>query len=298
VLKNFDELLAKVKATPGKRVVIAAAQTGSALEAAVLARKDGLADSLLTGDEAYIRQHLREKFPQFADAFEIIDTGADMAAACSAAVQSVIDGRAHLILKGKCDSGTMMKAVLNKENGLRTGEVVSDVLAFETPERITLLTDGGVILYPDLNEKISLINNSVKVAKALGAELPKVALLAAVETVNPKMPCTLDAAELTLMNRRGQIRNCIVDGPLALDNAISPYAAKLKGIESEVGGQADILVVPNIEAGNILGKAITYYCKWRVAHVVMGAKAPVLIASRADDAETKMLSMALGILCA
>jgi len=159
-----------------------------------------------------------------------------------------------------------------------------------------LMGDGGFLPLPTLQEKVSIINNCVKVAHGLGNPLPKVALLTHSEAVNIKVPSTVEAGVIAKMNQRGQIKNCLVDGPLAFDNAISKEAAELKGIKSEVAGDADILVVPNIEAGNIFGKVLTYYCKYRVAHVVMGAKVPILIASRADNAETKFLSMAMGIL--
>jgi len=186
--------------------------------------------------------------------------------------------------------------VLDKENGLRTGEILSDVMVYEHPERLVMMSDGGINLYPTKEEKISIIHNAVKVAHGLECENPKVALLAAVEKVNKKMPCTVDAAKITELNRKGKISGCVIDGPLAFDLAISEKAAEIKGVKSEVAGKADILIVPNIESGNIFGKSLTYYCHYRNAHVVMGAKAPILIASRADGAETKLLSMALGVL--
>jgi len=298
MIRDFDQLLARVKEKANKCVVIAAAQSASALEAAVMAKKENLADSILTGDKSFIEEFLQREYPDHADAFEIVDTGQDLDQACREAVNVVRNGRGHLILKGKASSGQLLKAVLDKENGLRTGSVMSDVLAYEHPDRLMLMSDGGIVLYPEIKEKIAIINNAVKVAKALENEKPRVALLAAVEGVNSKMPCTIDASLLAKMNDRGQITDCYVDGPLAFDNAVSEDAARLKGIESEVAGKADILIMPNIEAGNIFGKTLTYYCHYRVAHVVMGAKVPILIASRADNAETKMLSMALGILSA
>ena len=297
-MKNFEELLNTLKEKDNKTVVIAAAHTPSAIEAAVLAKKENFAESLLTGNEDWIKNHLEENHAEFKDSFEIIDTGDNLPAACTAAVKAIKDKKGHLILKGKCDTAMLLKAVLDKENGLRTGNILSDVLVYETPEKLVLMTDGGINLYPEVKEKISIVKNAVAVGHAMGIEVPKVAMLAAVEVVNPKMQCTLDAALISKMNQRGQIKGCIVEGPLAFDNAINEDAAKLKGIKSEVAGKADILVAPNIEAGNIFGKTLTYYCNYRVAHVVMGAQVPVLIASRADTAETKMLSMALGVLSA
>jgi len=298
VIQNFEQLKQAVTTSETKRVAVAAAQSPATLEAAVMMYREHYATCVLTGDETAIKAWLNENAADLTGEFEIHDTGADITAACAKAVELVRAGRADLILKGKGSSADLMRAVLDKENGLRTGSVLSDVLAVETPDRVILLTDGGINLYPELKEKVSIIENAVVVAHKLGNPRPKVAVLCAVEVVNPKMPCTVDAAILAQMNQRGQIRGCVVEGPLALDNAISPEAARIKGIGGEVAGDADILVVPNIEGGNFMGKAFTYYCKWRVAHVVVGSRVPVLIPSRADDAETKMLSMLLGILCA
>ena len=297
MLKNFDEMVEKVKKnTIKKRVIVASAQTETAIEAAVLTLEGNLADSLLIGDQKVIEEIIKEKFPKYQGKFEIEDTGADLNKACVRSVECVHQGRGDLILKGKADTALLLKASLDKEKGLSTGEVISDVLAFETQERLVMLTDGGIIPYPDLKEKISIIKNAVKVAHAFENPNPRVALLAAVESVNPKMQCTIDAAIISKMNQRNQITGCQIDGPLALDNAIDIEAAKIKGIASQVAGQADILVMPNIEAGNILAKSLTYYAKYRVAHVVVGTQAPILIASRADTAETKMLCIVMGIL--
>jgi len=296
MIKNFDELLEKVKKMPNKTVIIAAAQTTTAIEAAVMAKKENLGNCIMTGDENYIRKYLAEKHPDLKNEFEIFDTGAEFAPAAKKAVELIRSGKGDLILKGKCDTATLLKAVLNKENGLRTGNTMSDVLAYETDDRILLMGDGGFLPLPDLSEKISIVKNCVAVAHKLGKEIPKVAMLTHSEAINPKVQSTVDAAVITMMNRRNQIKGCLIDGPLAFDNAINKKAAELKGIKSEVAGDADVLVVPNIEAGNIFGKSLTYYSHYRVAHVVMGAKVPILIASRADDAETKFLSMALGII--
>jgi len=295
MIKNFDELLNQVKQARRGTVVIAAAHTESVLDAAILAKQEGLAESLLVGDKSAIIKLLEQLAPQLKDSFEIIDTGQDLVKAARTAVAAVREGRANLILKGKTDTSILLKAVLDKETGLRNSDVISDVLAYEHPDGIRLMTDGGINILPELNDKIAIIKNAVSVAHALGSEQPKVALISAIEAVNPKMPSTMDAALIAKMNERGQIPGCIVEGPLAFDNAVDANAAKLKGISSPVGGAADIFVVPNIEAGNIFGKMLTYYCKYRVAHVVMGTRAPILIPSRADDGQTKMLCMALGL---
>lgn len=296
MIGNFDDLLKKVKKLPNKTVAIAAAHAYTALEAAVEAKKENIANSLLIGDKAYILDLLKLHAPAFLDAFEIIDTGTDLKLAAQEAVNAVHAGKADILMKGKCDTATLLKVVLDNDTGLRTGEILSDVLVYEHPERLILLSDGGINLYPTLEDKISIVRNSVRVAHGLECSMPKVALLTAVEVVNKKMQSTIDAAEITRMNRAGQIEGCIVDGPMAFDLAISEEAARVKGYESVVAGKADVLIVSNIEAGNILGKALTYYCKFRVAHIVMGAKVPILIASRADFTETKKLSMALGVM--
>ncbi len=296
MIKNFDELLLKVEEKTNKIVAIAAAHSDSALQAAVLAKKMEVSDCLLIGDAIYIRNYLKQNASQFQSAFEIIDTGSDLRLAARESVKAIRAGKADILAKGKCDTATLLKEVLDYENGLRTGEILSDVLVYEHPEKLMLMSDGGINLYPDINDKISIIHNAMKVAHGLECPNPKVALLTAVEKVNKKMPCTIDAAEISEMNRKGELTGCTVDGPLAFDLAVSEKATRIKGIESPVAGEADVLIVPNIESGNIFGKALTYYCNYRVAHVVMGAKVPILIASRADVAETKMLSIALGIL--
>ncbi len=296
MIRNFDEMLAKARELSGKRVLVAGAQTPSAIEASILAKEEGFAESTLIGDKEAIQTIIKEKFPKYIDAFEIIDTGADLKKACAETVRLAKEGKGDIILKGKADSALILKAALDKENGVRISEVISDVFAYEHPERVILMTDGGINLLPELKEKVAIINNAVKVAHAFECPNPKVALLAAVEKVNPKMPCTVDAAIISKMNARGQIKGCVVDGPLAFDNAIDEEAARIKGIESEVAGKADILIVPNIEAGNIFGKLLTYYCNYRIAHIVMGTKVPILIPSRADTGETKMLCIAMAVL--
>lgn len=295
MIKNFDELLTKLKAAKRGTAVIAAAQTPSVLDAAILAKDQTLAESILVGDKKEILELLDKMAPHHKDSFEIIDTGQDLVLAAKTAVALAREGKADLILKGKTETSTLLRAVLDRETGLRTSEVISDVLAYEHPDGLKLMTDGGINLLPDLSEKISIIKNAVQVAHSLGNPNPKVALLSAVEAVNPKMQSTIDAALIAKMNERGQIKGCTIEGPLAFDNAVDIAAAKLKNLHSPVAGVADIMIVPNIEAGNIYGKMLTYYCKYKVAHVVMGTKVPILIPSRADDGETKMLCMALGL---
>ena len=295
MIKDFNELLQKVKEARRGTVVIAAAQTESVLDAAILAKQESLAESILVGDAKAIRELLQRMAPEHLKSFEIIDTGTDLVQAAKSSVALVQENKGDIILKGKTDTSMLLRAVLDKEKGLRTSDVISDVLAYEHPDGIKLMSDGGINLLPELTEKIAIIKNAVQVAHYLGNPNPKVAILSAVEVVNPKMPATMDAALIAKMNERKQIPGCIIEGPMAFDNAVDIKAAQMKGIDSPVGGHADIMIVPNIEAGNIYGKMLTYHCKYRVAHVVMGTKAPILIPSRADDGETKMLCMALAL---
>jgi phosphate butyryltransferase len=297
MMQNFNEMLDLVRTKERKKAIIAAAQTESVLDAAILAYREGIADSILVGNASAIKKILTEMAPDLVDKFEIIDCGDDLAKAAAISVELAKTGKGHIILKGKTDTAILLRAVLDKEKGLRISDVISDVLAYEHPDGIKLMSDGGINILPELHEKVAIIRNAVQVAHALGMANPKVALLSAVEAVNPKMPSTVDASIISMMNARNQITGCQVEGPLAFDNAIDIEAAKIKGIVSPVAGKADILIVPNIESGNIFGKALTYYCHYRVAHVVMGTKVPILIPSRADDGETKMLCMAMGLLC-
>ncbi|MDP2172491.1 MAG: bifunctional enoyl-CoA hydratase/phosphate acetyltransferase [Candidatus Cloacimonadaceae bacterium] len=297
MFESFAAMIEHVKQGKRGTVVIAAAQTESVLDAAILAKRENLADCLLVGDKARIIELLEKMSPGDSGAFEIIDTGADLINAAKVSVQLVREGKGDLILKGKTDTSILLKAVLDKDKGLRVSEVISDVLAYEHPSGIKLMSDGGINILPGLSEKIAIVKNAIQAAHAMGNPKPLVALLSAVEAVNPKMLSTMDAALISKMNERGQITGCIIEGPLAFDNAVDLEAARTKGIVSPVAGLADILIVPNIEAGNIFGKALTYYCKYRVAHVVMGTKVPILIPSRADDGETKMLCMAMGLAC-
>lgn len=295
MFKNFDEMLQHVKQNCRGTAIIAGAQTESALDAAILAKKQGLCDSILVGDAVAIKELIKKMAPELENSFAIEDVGSDLKKAAEKAVELANTGRGDLILKGKMESSVILRAALDKEKGLRISDVISDVFAYEHPEGLKLQTDGGINILPELNEKVAMVKNAVKVAHAFGNPNPKVAMICAVETVNPKMPATIDAALIAKMNQRGQITGCIVEGPMAFDNAVDKEAARIKGITSEVGGQADILVFPSIETGNVHGKMLTYYCHYRVAHVVMGTKVPIMIPSRADDGETKMLCMAMGL---
>ncbi len=231
---------------------------------------------------------------------EIIECSDD-AAAVELAVRKVRSGEAQMLMKGLVSTGTFLKGVLNKEFGLRQRPLLSHVAVYEAtdPERLVLFTDVAMNIAPDLAQKAQILENAVGLAHRLGIECPRVAAIAAVETVNPEMPATVDAASLAKMADRGQIKGCVVDGPLALDNALSIEAARHKGITSAVAGVADVLLLPNIEAGNVLYKILGLVKVWPLAAVMVGASAPVVLTSRADSGETKFNSIALAaaILC-
>jgi phosphate butyryltransferase len=245
-----------------------------------------------------ITRLVHEHFPDLVDSgkVSVIDCDTKERAA-ELAVKAVRSKEAGVLMKGNIPTAMILKAVLNKEFGLRAGKVLSHVAAFEIPrfDRLIFVTDAAMNISPTLDDKAQIINNAVSVARALGMEVPKVAPLAAVETVNPVMQATLDAAALTQMNNRGQIRDCVIDGPLALDNAVSATAAEHKGITGDVAGEADILLVPNIEAGNILYKSLVYFAGAKVGAVIAGAAAPIVLTSRADSAESKLYSLALAL---
>ena len=296
--KTFEKILDTAKAQGMKTVVVAVAQDEPVLEAIRDAKRNGIANAILVGDKEKII-FIAKNIGMDATQFEIIDEK-DASKASLTAVQLVSSGKADMLMKGLVETSMFLKAVLNKEVGLRTGKQMSHVAVFEIPgyDRLIFITDVAFNMYPELKEKVAIVNNSVAVAKACGVDLPKVAVICAVEVVNPNMPATIDAALLSKMNDRGQIKDCIVDGPLALDLAISEEARKHKKIQSPVAGKADILVMPNIEAGNAMYKTLTYGTSSKNGGLLVGTSAPVILTSRADSPETKLHSIALAALVA
>lgn len=297
-LMKLDNLIEQATQLKDATVAVAAAEDREVLEAVSMAVERGMAKFLLFGDSEKINEILKAVSPELLDSpvVSVLHAGSTKEAAESA-VKAVRNNEATALMKGNIATAVILKAVLNKEYGLRTGSALSHVAVFEIPgyDRLTVLTDAGMNIAPDLEQKVQIINNSVGVARGIGIENPKVAPLAAVEVVNPSMQATVDAAVLTQMNRRGQIKGCVVDGPLALDNAVSIEAAEHKGIHSEAAGKADILLVPNIETGNALYKSLIYFARAKVGAVIAGAKAPIVLTSRADSAESKLYSLALAI---
>jgi phosphate butyryltransferase len=281
-------------------VAVAAAEDAEVIEAVLEALDRNLANFLLFGDKEKINMIIEAKQHEMksSNTLKIVHAETN-AKASELAVRSVFKREADVLMKGNTPTNVILKAVLNKEFGLRTGNVLSHVAVFEIPgyDHFTIVTDAGMNIAPDLELKAQIIKNAVSLAKSIGIELPKVAPIAAVEVVNPVMQATVDAAALTMMNRRGQITGCIVDGPLGLDNAISTLAAEHKGIHSEVAGKADILLVPTIEVGNVLYKSLIYFANAKVGAIITGAKAPIVLTSRADSAESKLYSLALALCC-
>ena len=294
MVKTLDELLELAKVKVKKTLSVAVAQDNVVLKAVVEAVKLQIVDAILVGDEEKIRE-IAAKENLSLENITIVNEK-NIVGAATKAVELVTNGEAHFIMKGMLGTSDLLKAVLNKEAGLRGKGLLSHVMVYDIPSyhKLLFLTDGGMVTYPELKDKIEIINNAVEVAHALQINVPKVAPICAVEVVNPSMQATLDAAALSLMNKRGQIKGCLIDGPLGLDNAISKEAAEHKGIISEVAGDSDILLVPNIEAGNFLGKSLTYFAKAESAGIIVGAKCPVVLVSRADSAKSKLYSIALG----
>ncbi|WP_035288425.1 phosphate butyryltransferase [Clostridium sp. KNHs214] len=296
MITRLEELIQRAKDGKKRTLSVAVAQDKPVLEAVTEAVKLGIVDAILVGDEPKIKEICKDENYNL-DNIEIVNEK-DIIKAAARAVEFVSKGQADFIMKGMLGTAPLLKAVLNKEANLRGNSLLSHVMIYGVKNypKLIFLTDGGMVPYPELKDKIEIINNAVKVAHALGIDNPKVAPLCAVEVVNPSMQATLDAAALSQMSKRGQIKSCIIDGPLALDNAISKEAAEHKGIHSPVAGEADILLVPNIEAGNLLGKSLTYFGGAENAGIIVGAKCPVVLVSRADSAKSKLYSIALGAL--
>ncbi|NLJ34103.1 MAG: bifunctional enoyl-CoA hydratase/phosphate acetyltransferase [Firmicutes bacterium] len=293
-LKNFDDIIRRLKEDPStKRVAIVCAEDMESMEAALKGHQDGILEPLLIGNRATIEGLLLEAGKE-RDAFVI--HGADTPQEAAAlGVRLVNEGRADFLMKGKLETGQLLKAVVDKETGLGVGGVMSHIALKVVPSyhKILASTDGGMILYPTLEQKKAIIENAVGALRKLGYKKPKVGVLAAIEKVNAKMPETVDAAALKEMNQRGEIKNCLVEGPISFDLAVRKERSIAKGYVSEVAGDVDILVAPNITAGNILGKCLIEMAGAKMAGLILGAKAPIVVTSRGSSREEKYLSLAL-----
>lgn len=300
-LSQLIEEATKLCAEKGrKRISVAMAEDAGLIDAIEKARKMGLVDATLVGNPEKVKACIAEAGASEAD-YHIIPENNE--AACGiVAVTEVSSKRADIYMKGQLHTDNFLRGMLNKEVGLRVGKrAISHCYFHSIPgyDRVIFIADGAFNMYPDLKMKADIVQNTVNFARSLGVELPKVACLAAVEMVNPDMPCTLDATALVQMNQRGQIKNCVVDGPLALDNAIDEEAARIKHIKSPVAGHADVLFVPQIEVGNALAKSISFFAKGsETAGLIIGAAAPVVLTSRADSPRAKLLSIAGAVMLA
>ena len=297
-IRNFSELMIKAEKEDIKRLAVAVAGDKEVLEAVKLAHQKELVSPILIGDKEKIRTIAAEIKLDLAQ-IKLIEAK-DNREACQEAVRLISSGKGDILMKGLVGTSTIMKAVLNEEYGLATGRLISHIAMVESSalDRLVFVTDGGMNIKPDLEEKKQIIQNAIEAANQLGFEKPRVAVMAAVEKVNSQMSETLDAAVLTKMADRGQIKGAVIDGPLALDNALSKEAARIKGLESPVAGKADILLVPEIVAGNLLGKSSVYFAEDDIATIIGGTSHPIVLTSRANTARIKLISIAATVLMA
>ncbi|HVP36342.1 MAG TPA: phosphate butyryltransferase [Terriglobales bacterium] len=295
-MKELKEILTLARSKGPKRVAVAKAEDEEVFLAVEQARKEKIVQGILVGSIDRIKA-LAEKNRIDLSEYELIEENDPLQASllCS---QLINQKKADVMMKGLLDTGIFMKGILDKEKGLSTGKLLTHIAAFEIPDfpRLLFLTDVAINIAPSLLEKAQIVQNAVDLSLSLGIEEPKVACIAAVEKVNPeKMPATVDAACLSMMAKRGQIKGAIVDGPFGLDNSVSEESAKIKGVKSPVAGKADILLCPDIETGNVIYKTLIEFAKARCAAIVLGTKAPVVLTSRADSHETKFMSVALAV---
>lgn len=297
--KGFDDLLKRVSECSRKKVAVAVAEDEPVLEAVKAAKEQGIADAILVGDETKIKE-VADKLNMDLSGYEVINEP-DHIQASLKAVSLVHNGQADMYMKGLIDTKSFLKSVLDKEVGLRTGKPLSHVAVFEVKgvDHLLFLTDVAFMTYPTLEDKKAIVENTVAVCHACGIPNPKVAPIAAVEVVNPKMPCTVEAEALTKMNENGEITGCIVDGPLSMDMAIDKEAAAHKGgTGRKIAGDADVLLFPDIHAGNLVYKTLTHLCEVKNGCILTGTAAPVILTSRSDTFETKMNSIALAAVVA
>ncbi|MEM1360870.1 MAG: bifunctional enoyl-CoA hydratase/phosphate acetyltransferase [Pseudomonadota bacterium] len=293
---HFDQMIEQARPLAPLKTAVICPEEPNSLGGALLAMEDTLIAPILIGDAALIHDTAKE-LGKSLDGAEIIDVS-DHHAAASMGVLLVNEGRAHALMKGHMHTDVLLGQVVKREGGLRTGRRLSHIFVMDVPglPNLLLVSDAAINIAPDLETKVSIIQNAIDLAVSIGIEMPKVGVLSAVETVNPKMPSTLDAAALSKMAERGQIKGGVVDGPLAMDNAIDMGAARTKGIKSLVAGQADILIPPNIESANMLAKELTFVAHAEGGGIVMGAKCPIILTSRSDNDKTRLASCAVAAL--
>lgn len=299
MFRNFDEVVAAVKQRETERTVaIAGAHDAPVIEAALRAQQQGIAVPILVGNAGKIKDILRS-FDRSPSDYNIVDSEENREA--QAAVNLVKDGSANVLMKGLIETRDMLHPVVAKENNLRTGKLMSHVVFFSNVpnyHKLLVASDGGMVMYPTLEEKVGIIENAVEAMRKMGYKQPRVAALAAIEKVNPRMRATVEAAELKRMNREGLIQHCIVEGPLSYDVAMDKAIAHHKGVDCEYCGDFDALIVPDIDSGNILGKCLIVTAKAEMGGVIMGAKVPIVLTSRGSSAEEKFFSIAVASLMA
>ncbi|HDN80032.1 MAG TPA: bifunctional enoyl-CoA hydratase/phosphate acetyltransferase [Chloroflexi bacterium] len=295
-INDFTTMLEAARNKGPKRVAVAAAHDPEVLRSLAEAREAGIIEAGYLVGDARLTEALAKREGLSLDGFELIDE-IKTSKAARRVVLLAREGKADIVVKGQLKTAELLSTALNREIGLRERRLMTHVGIFEIPgiERLIYISDSGVVPYPDVYQKLEIIRNAVEVAHRFGLKEPKVAILAATEAVHPKIPASIDALALAKMAEQGWVEGAIVDGPMALDTAISEHSARVKGIKSPVAGRADILIVPNVEAGNIMAKGIQYFAHARMAGHVMGAKVPILINSRADTAETRFLSLAMAV---
>jgi phosphate butyryltransferase len=295
MVTSFNDLEKIALKNPAKRVALAMAEETDALKAITEASEAGIVVPVLVGNSDAIKKTADDAKINI-DGFKIVEAEGEQASAAKA-VELVRNGEADCLMKGKTATATIMRAVLNKEKGLRSSGMLSHIAIINPPtyHKLLVMTDSALNIAPDFKEKISLIENALSVSRKLGIDKPKVAVIGAVEKVNPAMPATLDAALLSKMADRGQIKNCMIDGPFALDNAISKKSCDIKGIKTEVGGDTDVLLFPDIEAANVFYKSIAYLTDYPMAGLIVGAAAPIILTSRSDSDKIKYLSILAGV---
>jgi phosphate acetyltransferase len=297
-ISKYERLIAAAKRVPSAKAIVVHPCDETSLRGAVEAAQLGLVELLLVGPEAKIRNVARDAKIEIGK-FELVDAAHSHAAAAKA-VELIRSGRGELLMKGSLHTDELMREVTASSTGLRTERRISHVFVMDVPTyaETLFLTDAAVNIFPDLDAKRDIVQNAVDLFRAIGLGTPRVAILSAVETVTSKIPATIEAAALCKMADRGQITGAVLDGPLAFDNAIDPQAARIKGIESAVAGKAQILVVPDLEAGNMLAKNLIYLAKADSAGLVLGARVPIVLTSRADSVRSRMASCAVAVLYA
>lgn len=291
ILKDFKQLRQLVESVDKRTVAVIAAHDAHTLEAVLKTKDEGILDHILIGKKDEIIK-IGNELGYDVSSDVIIDSDTDEDAVAKG-LDLIKTGGADFLQKGILQTSTLLKGVVNKENGIKARDTLSNVALLDIPayHKVVGLTDGGMVMYPTLEQKKDIIDNAVEVYKALGYDNPKVAILCAVETLNPKMPETVDAAELKKMNQEGIIKDCVVEGPISFDLAVDPEAAKIKGYESPVAGDADIIIMPDISAGNLTSKALTVLGGAMMAGIVMGAKCPIALNSRSAAFEEKYYSL-------